>query len=89
MHDPFVGTWELNRSESQDPNHRPSSARMRWRLELDGAYSMFADGQTESGEHCVEKPQRFATDGCPYPVENLPGWVASRDRPGPARYAPR
>lgn len=37
---------------------------------------MFAKGQTESPERCVEKPQRFVTDGRSYPSRTLPAWAA-------------
>ena len=84
MHDRFVGTWELNTSESQfDPNHKPSRATMRWQLEPDGAYLMFAEGQNEKGEPCAEKPQRLVPDGRPYPVENLPGLGCVTSHPDP------
>ena len=84
MHDRFVGSWELNRPESQfDQNHKPSRATMRWQLEPDGAYLMSAEGQNEKGEPCVEKPQRLVPDGRPYPVDNLPGLECVTSRPDP------
>jgi hypothetical protein len=74
MHDPFVGTWKLNPGHSQfDPNHRPAEATMRWQLEPDGGYLLFAEGVDENGERCTEKPQKLFPDGRPYQVENLPG----------------
>lgn len=82
MHDPFVGTWELNRAGSKfDPKHNPARATMRWELETGGAYLLFAEGENEKGEPCVEKPQRLVPDGQPYPVENLPGLQAVTSRP--------
>ena len=84
MHDPFVGTWELNRSGSQfDFNHKPARATMRWQLEAGGAYLMLAEGENEKGEPCVEKPQTLVPDGQPYPVENLPGLRCVTSRPDP------
>ena len=82
MDDPFVGTWELNPTGSQfDPNHRPARATMRWQLEADGAYLMFAEGENEKGQPCVEKPQKLVPDGQAYPVENLPGLRCVTSRP--------
>jgi hypothetical protein len=74
MQDPFVGTWKLNPGRSQfDPNHRPTSATMRWQLEGDGGYLLLAEGTNERGEPCAEKPQKLFPDGRPYPVDGLPG----------------
>ena len=84
MHDPFVGTWELDGTQSQfDPNHKPTCATMRWQLELDGAYLMLSEGQNEKGEPRGEKPQRLVPDGQPYPVENLPGLACVTSRRDP------
>jgi hypothetical protein len=84
MHDPFAGTWELNTSRSVfDPNHRPSRATMRWQLEQDGAYLMFAQGVDDKGQEATEKPQRLVPDGLGYPVENLPGLRCVTSRPDP------
>ena len=82
MHDPFVGTWELSRAGSQfDPKHNPARATMRWERDGDGSYLMFAEGENDKGEPCVEKPQRLRPDGLPYPVDNLPGLQAVTSRP--------
>jgi hypothetical protein len=84
MHDPFVGTWELNRASSEfDPNHKPARATMRWQLEADGAYLMLAEGENEKGEHCIEKPQKLVPDGLPHPIENFPGLRCVTSRPDP------
>lgn len=84
MHDQFVGTWKLNPERSTfDPNHRPSSATMRWMAEPDGAYLMLAEGVNQKGEHCSEKPQRLVPDGRPYPVDQLPGLASVTSRPDP------
>lgn len=82
MHDPFVGTWELNRRGSHfDAHHTPLRASMRWQLEADGAYLMFAEGENGKGEPCVEKTQRLVPDGQAYDVENLPGLRCVTSRP--------
>jgi hypothetical protein len=56
---------------------------MRWQLEKDGAYTMFAEGADEQGRAATERPQRLVPDGLGYPVENLPGLrcVTSRSDP--------
>ena len=89
MHDPFVGTWELNRAGSKfDPNHNPARATMRWELETGGAYLMFAEGENEKGEPCVEKPQRLVPDSQPKRPGREPAGLAGRDEPARPPYDP-
>ena len=78
MHDPFVGTWELNPAESEfDPNHRPSQATMRFELNADGAYVLKAEGVNQKGERVAERPTTFVPDGRPYAVPDFPGLSAT------------
>jgi hypothetical protein len=82
MHDQFVGAWKLNPDGSQfDPNHRPTGATMRWRIEPAGGYVLLAEGLNADGERCAEKPQKLLPDGRPYPVEGLPGLTCVTSRP--------
>ena len=84
MHDPFVGTWELNPAKSAfDPNHRPSQATLTFEIDGDGHYLMKAEGVSEKGEKVAERPQRLIPDGKEYPVPDLPGLTAIATRPDP------
>ena len=48
--DPFVGTWTLNPTRSTfDVNHKPAQATMRWALEGEGTYVLFATGVDAKG----------------------------------------
>lgn len=82
MHDPFVGTWQLNPAKSLfDRHHRPSGGTMTWQLEADGGYLLQAEGVNEKGEPCVERPQKMFPDRRPYPVPQMPGLSAVTSRP--------
>jgi hypothetical protein len=82
MHDPFVGTWALNRNTSTfDENHRPSEGTMRWERTADGQYTMHAEGVNAKGERCAERPQTLIPDGQPRPVPDLPGLSAVTTQP--------
>jgi len=83
--DPFVGAWTLNISASAfDPNHRPRAGRMRIEFDADGWIVMTAEGVTEKGEPCVERPNRLNPDGNVYPVPDFAGLAVRRD-PGRCR----
>ena len=74
MQDPFVGTWTLNVEQSEfDPNHRPQAGTAWIELGADGYYSQKAEGVTEKGEKCAERPLRFIADGKEHPVPDFPG----------------
>ena len=78
MHDPFVGTWELNPAKSAfDANHRPSQATMHFELGADGAYLMKAEGVSQKGERVAERPVTFVPDGRAYAVPDFPGLSAT------------
>jgi hypothetical protein len=83
MSDPFVGTWTLNPMRSAfDPNHKPAQATMRWELDADGTYVLFAAGVDAKGNPCEEKPQRLRPDGLAYPIDGFPGLTSVTTRPG-------
>lgn len=82
MHDPFVGTWNLNPARSQfDPNHRPSEGTMSWELDRSGSYVMRAHGVNVKGENVTERPQTMIPDGRPYPIPDFPGLTTVTSRP--------
>lgn len=82
MSDPFVGTWTLNPKRSAfDANHKPAQATMRWQLDAEGSYVMFARGVDAKGAHCQEKPQRLRPDGMAYPTDGFPGLTSVTTRP--------
>jgi hypothetical protein len=82
MSDPFVGTWTLNPMRSAfDANHKPSQATMRWDLEGEGTYVLFAAGLDAKGNPCEEKPQRLRADGVAYAIDGLPGLLSVTTRP--------
>jgi hypothetical protein len=82
MSDPFVGTWTLNPMRSTfDPNHKPGQATMRWELDADGTYVLFAAGVDGKGSPCEEKPQRLRPDGLAYPIDGLLGLTSVTTRP--------
>jgi hypothetical protein len=84
MNDPFVGTWSLNPKRSIfDANHQPREATMRWELDGDGSYMLFAAGVDAKGAQATEKPQRLRPDGIAAPVDGLPGLKAVTTRPNP------
>lgn len=84
MTDPFVGTWTLNPVRSRfDANHKPREATMRWELDAEDTYLLFAVGVDAKGNRCEEKPQRMRPDGVGYPVEGLPGLTSITTRPNP------
>ena len=82
MSDPFVGTWTLNPTRSTfDPNHQPAQATMRWELDVEGTYVLFAAGVDAKGAPREEKPQRLQPDGLAYPIDGLPGLTSVTTRP--------
>jgi hypothetical protein len=82
MNDPFVGTWALDPTRSAfDANHKPAEATMRWELDAEGTYILFAAGVDAKGERCEEKPQRLRPDGVAYPVDGFPGLASVTTRP--------
>jgi hypothetical protein len=84
MSDPFVGTWTLNPTRSAfDVNHKPAQATMRWQLDAEGSYVMFAGGVDAKGAHCQEKPQRLRPDGMAYSINGFPGLTSVTTRPDP------
>jgi hypothetical protein len=81
---PLVGTWKLNASSSEfDPNHRPSAATMILELTPEGHYTLIAEGITEKGEKCKEKPATLMPDGKEHVVPGFPGLVSIVVRPDP------
>jgi hypothetical protein len=82
MNDPFVGTWTLNPTRSVfDANHKPARATMRWEVDDEGTYALFAAGVDAKGAPCEEKPQRLRPDGVAYPVDGFPGLTSVTTRP--------
>ena len=82
MSDPFVGTWTLNPTHSTfDANHKPTRATMRWELDAEGTYALFAAGVDAKGAPCEEKPQRLRPDGVAYPIDGFPGLTSVTTRP--------
>ena len=81
--DPFSGTWKLNPEKSDfDPNHRPSTATMRWER-TDQGYRMIAEGIGSDGRVVKENPQIFILDGEERPVSGAPEYTAVATSPGP------
>jgi hypothetical protein len=81
-HDPLVGTWTLNSSQSQfDPNHRPQAATLVIERDEDGAFLLKAEGIGEKGQKVAEKPQTLIPDGHPRPVPDFPGLALTSTRP--------
>ena len=84
MQDPLTGTWKLNPGESEfDPNHRPSAGTMIFELTAEGHYALTAEGVTESGEKCRERPTKLIPDGEKHPVPDFPGLISIVTRPDP------
>jgi hypothetical protein len=82
MSDQFEGTWTLNPMRSAfDANHKPAQATMRWELDAEGTYVLFAAGFDAKGAPCEEKPQRLRPDGVAYPIEGFPGLTSVTTRP--------
>jgi hypothetical protein len=81
--DPFDGTWKLNPEKSHfDPNHRPSSATMRWEY-TSGGYTMSAEGIAGDGSVVREKPATFVPDGKDHEIPGVSGFTATVSRPSP------
>jgi hypothetical protein len=77
MSHPLVGTWKLNPGKSEfDPNHRPLEGTMVLELTPEGHYSLAAEGVTEKGDKCVERPMKLIPDGKEHPVPDFPGLVS-------------
>lgn len=82
MSDPFVGSWTLNPMRSAfDVNHKPRQATMRWELDGEGTYVLYAAGVDAKGSPVEEKPQRLRPDGVAYPIDGVPGLSAVTTRP--------
>ena len=81
--DPFDGAWKLNPEKSNfDPNHRTSSATMRWECTSDG-YTMTAEGIAGDGSVAREKPATFVPDGKDHEIPGVPGFTAAVSRLSP------
>lgn len=81
-HDPFVGTWTLNPSQSQfDPNHRPQAATLVIARDEAGGYVITAEGISEKGQPVTERPQTVVPDGQPRPVPDFPDLAMTSTRP--------
>jgi hypothetical protein len=77
MSDLFVGTWKLNPGKSEfDPNHRPLAGTMILELTPEGHYALTAEGVTEKGEKCSERPTTLTPDGKEHPVPDFPGLIS-------------
>ena len=84
MQHPLIGTWKLNPGRSEfDQNHRPSAGTMILELTPEGHYALTAEGVTESGEKCTERPTKFIPDGKEHPVPDFPGLISVVTRPDP------
>ena len=84
VQDPLIGTWKLNADRSEfDPNHRPSAGTMVLELTPKGHYVLTAEGVTETGEKCKERPTKLIPDGKEHPVPDFPGLVSIVTRPDP------
>jgi hypothetical protein len=77
MQNPLLGTWKLNTQRSEfDANHRPSAGTMMFELTPEGHYLLTAEGVTEKGEKCKERPAKFIPDGQEHAVPDFPGLSA-------------
>jgi hypothetical protein len=84
MQDPLIGNWKLNPARSEfDPNHRPKAGTMVLELTSEGHYALTAEGVTEKGEKCKERPTTFIPDGKEHPVPDFPGLISIVTRPEP------
>jgi hypothetical protein len=84
MHDPLIGTWELDTEKSQfDPKHRPAAGTVVLELSTEGHYLMTAEGIAANGEKCKERPTRFIPDGKEHPIPDFPGLICVSTRPDP------
>ena len=54
---------------------------MRIEIDADGWIVMTAEGVTEKGEPCVERPNRLNPDGNVYPVPDFAGLAVRTTRP--------
>lgn len=82
MQDRLIGTWKLNPDRSEfDPNHRPSEGIMVLELTPEGHYALTAEGVTEKGEKCTERPAKLIPDGKEHPVPDFPGLISIVTRP--------
>jgi hypothetical protein len=82
QHDPLIGTWTLNPSQSQfDVNHRPKAATLVIERDDQGSYVIKAEGVSEKGQNVTEKTQTITPDGRPRPVPDFPGLTMTCTRP--------
>jgi hypothetical protein len=56
---------------------------MVFELTPEGHYALTAEGVTESGEKCKERPAKFIPDGKEHPVPDFPGLISIVTRPDP------
>ena len=82
MQDRLIGTWKLNPDKSEfDANHRPSEGTMVLEVTPEGHYVLTAEGMTEKGEKCRERPTKLNPDGKEHPVPEFPGLISIVTRP--------
>ena len=82
--DLFNGTWTMNlHKSSSDPNHRSSAGTMNFELTPEGHYALTAEGVTERGEKCTERPAKLIPDGKEHPVSDFPGLISVVTRQDP------
>jgi hypothetical protein len=82
VQDRLIGTWKLNPDRSEfDPNHRPAEGTMVLELTPEGHYALTAEGVTEKGEKCTERPTKLIPDGKEHPVPDFPGLISIVTRP--------
>ncbi len=83
-HDPFIGTWVLNPSQSEfDVNHRPRAATMVIGRGEEGSYRITSEGTSEAWTPVTERPQVVVPDGQPRPVSDFPGLTTISARTDP------
>jgi hypothetical protein len=84
MQDALIGTWKLNPDKSEfDPNHRPLAGTMVLEVTPEGHYALTAEGVTEKGEKCKERPTKLIPDGKEHPFPEFPGLISVVTRPDP------
>ena len=83
MHDPFIGTWQLNpRKSAFGPNHQPTAGTMVFERDEAGVYLMQAEGICD-GKRVAERPARFVPDGSAQSCPDLPDLTTVTTRPDP------
>jgi hypothetical protein len=56
---------------------------MNLELTPEGHYALTAEGVTETGEKCTERPAKLIPDGKEHPVPDFPGLISVVMRPDP------